>query len=209
MSSMLPGFREADLKELLCRESRRVVIAFAASCAERMLALYQSLAMTAGREGVETLRSAVDLAWLAALGTAEVGSASVSELQDSVLALLPDEGDLPELAYAAEDAVAAIAYALGTAVDGDPQEAVWTARRAYERANEHALRVLLIDLNEPDAEASLDASPWVQQELARQQRDLRYLLSSGTDWEAHLELVRRRAAEEGKTLGGPNELPEF
>jgi hypothetical protein len=71
----------------------------------------------------------------------------------------------------AEDAVACLAYTVRSMIDGDPQEATWSARRAYEAADQLAILDLRKEKSEMPDERKLLAHPAVQAELARQEAD--------------------------------------
>lgn len=93
---------------------------------------------------------------------------------EACLALIPQEDDgrwVPEQA-AAEDAGAAVAFAIRCRQSGTPQDAAWCARRAYEAADHHVVNQEGVDTTHPAAEERVVAHPVVQAELARQRRDL-------------------------------------
>lgn len=76
----------------------------------------------------------------------------------------------------ADDAAGAVAYALRCRLTGLSQEAVWAARRAYDAADTVAsARYDDAGMNAPGIEDSIAADDLIQQELGRQEDDLRSL----------------------------------
>jgi hypothetical protein len=93
--------------------------------------------------------------------------------------LIPPEDDGwddVERAYA-EDAAAALGYAFRARMTGDPQEAAWASRRAYE-AIDHFVQGKSSGTTLDDA--AILSHPLVQSELARQERDLNDLAAMTT-----------------------------
>ena len=114
--------------------------------------------------------------------------------------LIPQEEEgpwIPEQADA-EDAGAAVAYALRCRQNGRGQEAAWSARRAYEALDRYVINREDIDVNVPGAETQVLAHPLVQAELTRQLRDLQDL-ATGPDTALRLQA---RAATEGASFFG-------
>jgi hypothetical protein len=94
----------------------------------------------------------------------------------SVMRLAPPESDQWSILHAyAEDAIASLAYSIRCLITGDPQEAAWAARRAYESADQAAINQLRAEFGRDGAESDIAAHGIVQRELRRQVRDLRSL----------------------------------
>jgi hypothetical protein len=90
---------------------------------------------------------------------------------DDALALVPaEEGGEP----LAEDAMAALAYAIRTAASGEPEDAAWAAERVYN-ALDTFLQILGYDPGTLGGEEALRQHPLVQAELRRQAADLEAL----------------------------------
>lgn len=90
--------------------------------------------LTTGSGDYEVVRRALDLAWAAGnpRQPAEWGA-----MRKRVMGAAPDAGD-PELfpgAAVAQNAVAAVCYALEARLTGELQPAVWAARQLYEAAD--------------------------------------------------------------------------
>lgn len=111
---------------------------FAALVATRLAPSFEIYASGSGREGADTLHSALSYLW-SFLGSGDIASNVVAVTQQQievVMGLIPSEDDYPApFAAQAEDAAAALAYALRSVNDPNPQEAAWAARRAYESAD--------------------------------------------------------------------------
>ena len=104
------------------------------------------------------------------------------------MGLVPAEDPwVPEQAYA-EDAIAALAYAVGSLEKRDPTEAAWAAQRAYESADHYVINHLHVD-----TERAVLAHPIVQAELARQRQDLDELLENPSDRRQRIDVLRSRA----------------
>jgi uncharacterized protein YjaG (DUF416 family) len=169
-------FDERDLIARLRALPPTARVAFAASCAERVLPGYDVYvrASTRGAHGV--LRHALDRVHRHLNGD-EMDAAEVRSRIDEVMQVIPVEGDgkwVQEQAYA-EDAAAAVAYVLRAVESGDPQEAAWAARRAYEALDQYAINMGGIDVNQPGAEAAVLARAEVQAELSAQRADIEEL----------------------------------
>lgn len=196
-------YHESVLLERLGRVPVRGLVAFGASCAERLFPLYVRYDMEKGGFGAPGLRSALDLAWRFADGEDPAGLMEATMLAES---LIPDEdGDdlwIHELPYAANCA-AAVVYALEVAVDGDAQKIAWCARQVYEAADYPAQQAapdyVMFD---PEANRAISesilASGVVQEALAAIEADLVVVeQGSTTGWAA----LRERAEEEGQSWG--------
>ena len=151
----------------------RLRATFAALCAERLLPAYILFG-----EQIDACDSRALIAILQRIWQyLEGNEMSAEELQtnlDTCIDLIPkeDEGEWVEQKAYAEDASSAVAYALRTIQNGEPQEAAWAARHAYEtldyyltyREGPHTT-----DISEIERTMT---HPLVQAELLRQQRDL-------------------------------------
>jgi Protein of unknown function (DUF416) len=96
-----------------------------------------------------------------------------SQLQDSILEVIPSEEEEPDFeASVMEDACAAVVYTLRSLAGDTPQNAAWAARRAYEATDRFASQ----SINEPEysktAEELILQHAVVQDELQRQERDI-------------------------------------
>jgi len=124
---------------------------------------------------------------------------------DACMALIPQEDDAPWLMEqaAAEDAGAAVAYALRCRQSGQAKEATWAARRTYEALDHYVINRENIDTTKPGAEERVLGHPLVQRELARQRRDLDEILCVGdTEVQEVAARLRDRAVTEGTNVFG-------
>jgi len=178
----------ADALQALPAASR---VAFAAAAAARQRSSHERFARARGLEPVDRFGTLLDALWLAQPGSALDRDAWAERL-DEVMALMPDEDEPWQLAHAlAEDALASLAYAVRCLLDPKGQEAAWAARRAYEAADQAAIRSLGARPGTPGAEQAIKAHEFVQRELARQRRDLALLRAGAVD-----DVRRHALAEE-------------
>jgi uncharacterized protein YjaG (DUF416 family) len=151
--------------------TRRAV--FAAACAERLFPAYVLFEKQSGRGNSKDLSVILERLW----GDLQGNSMTSRDMDASIercMSLIPreDEGPWIEQQAAAEDAGAALAYALRCRKTGESQEAAWAARCCYEALDHFVVNRDDIDVNEAGATEAVVADPLVQAELARQQRDL-------------------------------------
>jgi uncharacterized protein YjaG (DUF416 family) len=106
---------------------------FAAVAAERSLPAYIRYARLTGRGSSAVLGEALNRLWGDIEGQ-RMSPEQAKETLELVMTLIPREDDgpwVPEQAWA-EDATAALAYALRCRESGHSTESAWAARRAYE-----------------------------------------------------------------------------
>lgn len=179
---------------------RHAKTAFAAACAQRLLPLFERYARA---EGIEAhglrLGEILASAWEAASG-ANVDGRHLGSEAESMVPPEDESGDL-EADYA-ENASAAVAYAVRTWLSDDPREAAWAAQQVNEVAeyafSQAGLEPGMVYLQTPkqaaeEAAASL-ASGLVQRALAAIHDDLETAESSPSSWHA----LRQRSETEGR-----------
>lgn len=176
-------FEEEQLRERLAILPRLTIIAFAAACAARLENTTQGLSTNPGLKVL--LSNTVDaVTTFLAIGT----PFDISVAEEELLAAMPHEDANPDFPSAvAEDAAAAVVFALRMLRDGDPQNAVWAARRAYDTADRAVLSTLNVGEVGDSEEVYILQHPIVQTELQRQSRDLDAV--SGIEGDAPAELV--------------------
>src|SRR5882672_537 len=125
-------YDEANLELKIDRLSRAMRPAFAAACAERMLPCYGRFSVMRGRGGQEILSGILLRLWRDLSGETMCDE-DVEKHIEVCLELIPEEqdGDWTIEQAMAEDAAAALVYALRCRLGGLSQDAVWAARRAY------------------------------------------------------------------------------
>lgn len=106
-----------------------------------------------------------------------------------------DEGPWSSLRAYAEDALAAVAYALRVQQNGDSQEAAWAARRVYEALDHFIIDERGIDTNEAGSEKLIIENPLILQELLQQKADLDDLsiLAHRREWRMDIARLREKA----------------
>jgi len=193
-------FNESDLTEQLSKLPAMVRPAFAAACAQRMAQAYSVFAIRSNNEGdAEALNQVLASLWNDLNGH-PMSDAELEVQIEAGLALIPQEEDewIPEQA-AAEDAAAALTYALRCRRNGSIEEAVWAAGRAYDALDNYVINRENIDTNAPGGEDRVVNHPLVQTELSRQARDLNDLRKG----EITIEQLRQRSTAEAADFLGP------
>jgi len=170
-------FDEARLISQLMDLPNELRVAFAALCAERQLPNYIRFSTKSGIGNPSVLTEALSSIW-DDLQQRSVSNAQLATILERCMALIPTgEEDTDEETAYAEDAAASVAYTIRARLAGDPQEAAWAARRAYEAVDHFILSQLNPAIVEQDLEGVVIAHPLAQAELKRQQADLRDLHS--------------------------------
>lgn len=176
--------REYDEQEILARLAaldRRSRTAFAASCAERLVPLFERYARSVGAPELgPRLRGLADAAWDAASGVDIDADAYQAEAEGMV----PSDADgwLLETGYG-QNAAAAVAYAIRTWLTDAPQEAAWAAHQVYELADYAVLQGDSgLDLNSPGAERRVLESAAVQRALTAIARSLSVVEDAPLTW---------------------------
>jgi uncharacterized protein YjaG (DUF416 family) len=170
---LMRAFDEKKLIRALTSLPNRQRTAFAAACAERQMASYRSFAMQQGRPFPDPIERTLAELWNDLVG--ERGSVVREEQLEGLIALIPQDvpqGEWTQVFNNAQNAGMATAYALGTRIRGDAQQAAWAARTADDALDNFVINSENIDTNEPGAEERVLTHPLVQAELARQDRDL-------------------------------------
>lgn len=177
--------REYDEQEILARLAaldRRSRTAFAASCAERLVPLFERYARSVGapERGIR-LRGLADAAWDAASGVDIDAGAYQAEAEG----LVPSDADgwVLETGYG-QHAAAAVAYAIRTWLADAPQEAAWAARQVYELADYAVLQGdSALDLNGHGVERRILESAAVQRALTAIVRSLGLVEAAPLTWQ--------------------------
>ena len=183
LGAVIGCFDEEQLRERLSVLPQLAAVAFAAACAARLENTTRNLNT---HEDLKILLSRTMDAIVAYLGRGSPFDALAAE--GDLLAAMPDEDANPDLPSAVfEDAAAAAVYMLRAARNGDPQDAAWAARRAYETADREVISTLNVGEVGDSEEAYVLQHPVVQVELQRQARDLDAV--SGIDGGQSAELI--------------------
>jgi uncharacterized protein YjaG (DUF416 family) len=195
-------FNEQWLIAKLDELSPRLRVLFAAIAAEKLSPAYLKYSHRAGRGDPTALSAVLERLWRDIEGE-RMDSEQVQDSLELVIKLIPREDDsswIPEQA-SAEDATAAVAYALRCRENGQSTESVWAARRAYEAVDHFVITKTGIDISRPGANEAVLSSPLVQAELARQRRDVDELLATYQGDVVNLaQRMRKRALAESKII---------
>lgn len=129
--------------------------------------------------GRGALRTALSRLWYE-LSEDGLSDLELSPSAKACEALVPREDDEPwiESQPCAEDAAAALVYALESTTRDGSQEAAWAARRAYEAVHHFLMSEEPGVIVTAAAESRVREHPLVQAELTRQRRDLDDLLAA-------------------------------
>jgi uncharacterized protein YjaG (DUF416 family) len=181
-------------------------VAFAALCAERLLPAYIRFCGQTGTGDAQKMEAILGRVWRDIAGEHITNEELQAEL-DACMSLIPqeDEGEWIEQQAYAEDAGAAVAYALRARKSGEPQEAAWAARCAYETLHYYLTYQEGRHAIDPGEVERTMAHPIVQAELLRQKRDLDDLakIAKAPDWQLKLADIRSRAESDAAIFFGP------
>jgi len=129
-------YDEKKLMKVLTELSVNSRLIFACACAERLMLTLDWYWNKVGANHFGVVRSALDSGW-ASTQSQESSTEKLDSLVEQVKTLVPNDDDealFPGLAVA-QNAVASVAYALGTWLQDDSQQAVWAARQLYDAAD--------------------------------------------------------------------------
>lgn len=188
------SFDEQGLRNALSKEPPQRQLAFALAICGRLIPYYVEYCRLANLSPDPRPQQYLTYLWRIALGMESAEPRHLLEAKESnLLAIMPGEDDpWNERHPQAEDAMAALAYSIRNLMVGNPQDAVFAARRCYESADQFAIHDLNCDFSDPESERKLLMHEVVQRELARQDRDLR-LASAG-------KLAELKALSESEAL---------
>ena len=179
MTMMTPlSFNEVELIARIEQLPRARRAAFGAACAQRLQGAYAAYCAHTGKGDLRALDTILLRLWND-LTTSAMSDIEVAEQIKECMELIPGEDDRPWVTEqaAAEGAASALAYSLRCRLSGQAQEAAWSARCVYDAIDHYVINHEGINTNVAGAEARILASPLVQAELARQDRDIDALLS--------------------------------
>lgn len=188
-------FDESKLLKTVDLLPKLLRTAFAVLCAQRLLPAYLAFAERLEPEDCADAASILNRLWSDLEGD-KVSLQVVQENLDACLALLgpEDEGEWSDLRACGEDALAAVAYALYTRLNGKSEDAISAARRVYNALDYFVNNEEGLDFSK-SAEEDILAHPLIQRELARQWQDLDDLvkLAAQPNWHGALIALRARA----------------
>jgi len=192
-------FNEDSIVSRLSRLPPFARITFALCCATRQFEAYEQFVKNVTSSSPSYARTVIDQLWKMVAGDfpAEV---DWDKALDEVMDLLPEEQDqwAPFHVYA-DHAISSLIYTIRCVLDSSAQEAAWSARRAYEAADQAAIRDLGVQTGITDSEVKIHAHFLVQRELQRQERDLQSL-ETGSSNIVIKELESRAFAESTLSL---------
>jgi uncharacterized protein YjaG (DUF416 family) len=167
--------------------------AFALACAQRMLPVYLKYCAVTGEGDAAFARHAVEKLWRA-LEEASLAPDELQELLERAEELIPpgEAAGMVICHYYAADAMAALIYAAECQQRDPVQEAVWAARQPFEVVTNYVEDRDGLNYNVEADRLRLDHDPEVQEELQREEADLR-VLEGNESREAKVKGVREVA----------------
>lgn len=194
----LHTFDEIQLSAELAKLQGKGRMAFAAAVACRPLGACERFAGPLGLASAGRPREIAVQLWSALQGDTSERTTWVAALEE-VMNFLPQAPDAaPDTVSFAhglvDDALSSLVYAIRCLLSPDADEAAWAARCACEAAGRAALQALRLQAGTSQAEAQVQAHPWVQRELERQRRDLSALLADRSA--AAIRVLQQRSAAE-------------
>lgn len=155
-------FEETLLVNALGKLGASARRAFGAAAATRQLGNYEYFARRFDTGNEHRPRAIADRLW-ANLSADDIDSDMWSAALDDVMDMLPEECEFKTIEYPlAEDAISSLAYAIRCLLSNEAQEAAWAGGRAYEAADQAAIRALDVQPGLPETEAAIKAHPFVQ-----------------------------------------------
>jgi hypothetical protein len=167
-------FDEPALRATLRKLSLENACALGLSSAARLLPFMAGYRIEAGLPETRLPQEVVAKLWVELLHSAPTASKTGWAVPyEELLVLMPDESaPWNKLHPLAEDGFAALAYVVLAWKDDDQQSVVYALRRLYEAADQLAIQCLGLDQVNKHDEVAILSAHCVQQELARQGRDL-------------------------------------
>jgi uncharacterized protein YjaG (DUF416 family) len=167
-------YDEKEIRRSLAALDQRSKVAFALSCAERLLPNYQAFVREQAWGNAATLRNALDAAWAWLLG--EGPSVDLAALKSACEGEAPDTEDFDSLLVSpALDAANAAALVLGLILTGDGEKAAEVGFLARDTVDMYVQEIARIPPNVADLENRVRLHPLMQVEIARQSQDVRLL----------------------------------
>ena len=166
-------FEQSRLRARLAHLDSQARAEFALDCAERLLPYYRRFHTVTGRGEPQVLASALRTVRAQLTGEHEPED-DLKALAERCANLVPrdDEPAWTILTGLAENAAAAVVYAIRAVASTSVDDALWTALQGYEAADLIATTALDADFNEPGIEERIADEDVVQRELAAQDESL-------------------------------------
>jgi uncharacterized protein YjaG (DUF416 family) len=177
---MLSVFDEGEVNRRVSALPWDRALAFGCACAHRLLWSYERFCEETADGDASPLAEALDLLWTAARTAAPPPRAECERLAAGVEAQAPNsEIHTSLLTTSAQDAVFAICSLLDYCVESTAEALVLTARYPCDSVDLYVQESEGMHPRAPDLEEQILQHPMMQQELARQERDLTALEVDG------------------------------
>jgi uncharacterized protein len=179
---MLPAFSENAIRADLASLSWPEALAFAAACVERIVPNYERFSRETGWGDPRSIGHALDVIWQATQTVSRVDEATLRQCLADCEAAVPESEDFHSLfTSGAQDAVFAVCSLLEFLLDGSLDRLVLAARYPTDSVDLYVQELEGMTPQDPLIENRILSHHLMQQELARQQRDLDLLRRRGMD----------------------------
>lgn len=187
------SFDRERIRSALLNKPALQVVAFATACSGRLL---NSLVSTVSdSEAVQVARDSFDM--LVDYVTRDA-KFNVEQAERRLLSLIPDEDEIvagdTEVALL-DDTLAALAYSVRSIISDSPDNGIWSAQRAYDAVDFFVSASINAEIYTDSSEVMVASHPIVQQELIRQERDLREIEALPSNMEIAQAIVSRSMSE--------------
>lgn len=173
---------ENDLKSEFEKLSLEHRAAFAASCCERLIPMYQAFNKLENWGNYQKLREYLDFVWEFSIGSQQ----NLSNFEDYIEEceeLIPDSEDFQGIYIeGAQNAAIAVYYAMQICIDKDVEAIVWISKYASEAIYSYLSFVTdpKLDVHEHDSvfDIWISESPLLKSEIEKQKSDMNLLKST-------------------------------
>lgn len=200
VEDIILAFDERQLKDDLSTLDWQRRAIFAAACAQRLfphIAIYEEQANLDKSSWV--FSRTLEKLWKSAASSFE-DTQELRSLHERCVESLPDDDAAWKAGTAfADDASAAIVYALEAVLNKSVEASLYSARRVYE-AIDACLGIEYHEQRKRPTEAELVSDPRVQRELVRQRRDIRELKEAKALTREMTAAFRARAVKEAESV---------
>lgn len=191
------SYNEQQLRMGLAALDLRSSVAFALSCAERLLPNYRAFVREHSWGDARPLRNALDGAWAWLRGDG-LGADGLAALSDACATEAPDTENFDSLLVSpALDAANAASLVADLIITGDKAKAAEVAVLALDTVDMYVQEIAEIPANAPDLEDRIRLHPLMQREISRQLEDIRLLTMQ---WNEQ-DLFKRWSSQQTSNIG--------
>jgi uncharacterized protein YjaG (DUF416 family) len=189
----LPSFDSDALRTSLDDLSPRQQALFGATCVERLTTYYSQFVEETGWGDASTIRRGVAAVW--SYVGAQPAPKDLTELLAECEGGIPDLDEFEgEIALAAQNAMVGVCNLVSFVLRAEPGSIVWAARSVTDTVDSFVQDLEKLMPSDVDLEEKIRKHALMQQELGRQQRDLRRARLFAGDVDAHRASVHGEQA---------------